>query len=201
MVVLPVNIVVEGPTDEAVARRLLDDAGLLVDRVFGGRGKSNLDARLAGFAKAARRSPWFVLRDLDQDADCAPTLVARLVPVRPVLLSVRIAVRELEAWLLADRERAASWLGVSVSLVPRDPDSEPNPKSTLLNLARRSKHRAILEDLIPPRDSTSIVGRGYRSQILRFASERWRPSVAALSSDSLARCLRAVDELKRQMGR
>lgn len=168
--------------------------------MFGGRGKSNLDARLAGFAKAAQRSPWFVLRDLDQDAECAPTLVARLIPVRPVLLSVRIAVRELEAWLLADRERAASWLGVSVGLVPRNPESELDPKSTLMNLARRSKHRRIVEDLIPPAGSTSIVGRGYRGQVQGFAADRWRPAVAARSSDSLARCLRALAELKRQLG-
>lgn len=192
----PVCIAVEGPTDEVVAIRLLDETGLDVGAVYGKSGKPRLDARIGNWNRAAARTPWFVLRDLDRDADCAPTLVATLLPEPARLMCFRIAVRELEAWLLGDRERAARWLGVSRSLIPRSPESEDHPKQRLIHLARRSRNAEIRHDVVPPDTTTARVGRGYLAQVQRFARQSWRPAVAAKACPSLARCLAGLRKLR-----
>lgn len=188
--------VVEGPGDEAIARRLAEEAGFTVSDVYVKRGKDALDAKLGAYAAAARFGPWLVLRDLDRDAACAPTLASRLLPDRPPTLLLRIPVRAAEAWLLADRESLADFLSVSLSTVPEDPESLYQPKLSLVELARRSRRRAIREDMVPPRGSSSSVGRGYTARLIEFTAERWQPRRAATRSSSLARCLSSIQELR-----
>ena len=103
-----VEVALEGATDEPVARRLLESVGLDVGSVRITDGKPALDSNLQGYAAAARYWPWFVLRDLDHDEPCAGALVARLVSNPPLRLCLRIAVREVEAWLLGDAARFSS---------------------------------------------------------------------------------------------
>ena len=74
----PLTLVVEGNLDEWVCRRLLADAGLEAGAVYGRHGKNYIDRKMAAWCAAADRSPfepWFVLRDLDQDAP-APVLLS-----------------------------------------------------------------------------------------------------------------------------
>lgn len=51
----------------------------------------------------------------------------------------RIAVREVEAWLLADAEQAAGFLAVPLARIPAEPETLPDPKATLIALAGRSR--------------------------------------------------------------
>ena len=147
---LTVNIAVEGATDLAVADRLCGELGLLRGPVFGQRGKQHLDKSLPGFNAAAEHGAWFVLRDLDHDATCAPEMMSVLLPTgrRPRML-LRIAVRSIEAWLLADAAGISKWLGVASSLVPALPETVDDPKATFLGLARRSRSRALRDALLP----------------------------------------------------
>jgi len=54
---IAVNILVEGRTDEPVAKRLLHHLGLEVGTVYGRRGKSHLLQRLPNYNKAAHFAP------------------------------------------------------------------------------------------------------------------------------------------------
>jgi hypothetical protein len=47
--VVTVNIVVEGKTDEFVARRLFEHVGLVVGTVYGLNGKADILMRLSGY--------------------------------------------------------------------------------------------------------------------------------------------------------
>lgn len=83
--------------------------------------------------------------------------------------------------------------------VPPNPDAEPDPKTTLIDLARRSRRRAIREDIVPREGSGSRVGPGYAGRLIEFvmtAGHPWRPNVAAQHSDSLRRCVEALQALK-----
>lgn len=89
----PITLAVEGPTDEAVARRLLAEAGIEAGPVYLRNGKHFLDSRLDACNSAARISRWLVLRDLDDDAPCAPALTASLLPRPSPGLRLQIAVQ------------------------------------------------------------------------------------------------------------
>lgn len=189
---------VEGIVDEAVFRRLVRSVRAEAGPSYGKNGKGHLLQRLGGYNNAARFSPWLVLIDLDHDADCAPPFVAAKLPAPAVFMCLRVAVRKIEAWLLADRERLAKFLDVSVGLVPTDPEDLADPKQTLVNLARRSRSRDISRDLVPRHGSGRSEGPAYASRLIEFISRQrhgWRPSVAARSSDSLARCLSSLRRL------
>jgi hypothetical protein len=112
---------------------------------------------------------------------------------------LRIPVRAIEAWLMGDRERLAGFLNISVDLIPLNPDIETNPKTTLINLARRCRKTALREDIVPRAGSGAPVGPGYTGRIQEFvlqSKHRWRPEVAAESSDSLKRCIKALQNWK-----
>lgn len=188
--------VVEGAGDEAIARRLAEATGFALSDVYVKRGKDALDAKLHAYAAAARFGPWLVLRDLDRDADCAPTLASHLLPERPPTLLLRIPVRAAEAWLLADREAIAAYLSVPVGAVPETPESLLQPKRSLVDLARRSRQRAIRDDMVPARGTSAPVGRGYTARLIEFTFERWQPRRAAARSNSLARCLASLRGLR-----
>ena len=188
-----ITAAVEGATDEAILRRLAVECGVELAYVHGGRGKAYLDEKLLGFNSAARFAPWLVLRDLDRDADCAPALVSRLLPAPSEHMRFRIAEHASEAWLLADRERAARFLQVPMSVLPADVNTLLNPKGTLVSLAARSRSVRIREDMAPASRTTSRVGPAYLARIAEFASESWRPSVAREFSRSLAGCMRVLE--------
>ncbi|MBI5477257.1 MAG: hypothetical protein HY906_00290 [Deltaproteobacteria bacterium] len=184
-----VTVAVEGPSDAAVAERLLDHAGLEMGPVHGLQGKALLDRQLLGYNNAARHACWLVLRDLDTDADCAPHLLSRLLPSPARSMRFQIAVRAVEAWLIADRERLGQFLQVPVGRIPVVPDTLPNPKETLVDLARLSRSKAIRQDMVPSPGTSATVGPGFVGRIIEFATRRWRPEAAAAHSDSLRRCL------------
>ena len=191
---------VEGTLDEVVLRKLAEDVGLSVGRVFGRNGKSHLKAIIDGYNRAARFSPWIVLVDLDNDFECAPSLRAEWLSTPAERMCFRVAVREIESWLLADRSGIAAFLGVSKSRIPRNVDDLDDPKQTLIDLARGSRRKAIREDMAPRPGSGASEGPAYTSRMSEFVAKggrgRWQPSSAADVSPSLSRCIRALTELR-----
>jgi hypothetical protein len=181
----------EGLVDHAVIRRILIELKARPGPMFGGRGKPDLLSRVAGFNAAARFGPWFVLVDLDNDSDCAPTARAQWLAAPSGKMCFRIAVRSVEAWLLADSERIARFLSVAEAKVPAQPETLPNPKAVLVELARSSRRRDIRDDMVPRQQGGRTVGPAYVSRMIEFISDPshgWRLQVAARRSESLRRC-------------
>jgi len=132
------------------------------------REKKVLRSGINGYNNAGRHRPWIVLVDLDQEADCAPNLCRAWISQKSQKLCFRVAVREVEAWLLSDRESIARFLSVPVSRVPIEPESELNPKQTMVNLAAKSKRRSLhtsggLQSQSSP-NYILKVGQGQKSQ-------------------------------------
>ena len=190
-----IRIAVEGTDDEAVARRLCLATGHEVDTAYVTRGKGNLDPRLSGYNEAARYTPWLVLRDLDRDADCAPNLIARILPQRTPGMCFRIPVRALETWLLADRSAIAEYLSVPTNIIPALPEAVNDPKETMLSVSRRSRSRTIRDEMIPSAGITARVGAGYTAHLVEFASSRWDPIRASERSQSLTKCIHRLREM------
>jgi hypothetical protein len=184
---------VEGPSDEAVLRKIVAFAGAELGLVHGRNGKNQLLRNLTGYNYAARFDPWIVLIDLDREP-CPVIARQTWLPNASDLMCLRIAVREMEAWLLADRERFASYFAVSPDLVLLDPDSSADPKLELINIVRRSRRSAIRADVIPDHQLGQSIGPAYTARILDFVEDPlgWRVDVAADRSNSLQRAINAI---------
>ena len=137
-----VSAAVEGIVDRAVLERLAADFRFCIGSFHGLKGKQYLKQRTPAFNSAARFSPWLVLVDLDS-YQCAPVLRAEWLSASSELMIFRVAVRAIEAWLMADVETLSNFLHVRGSLVPSDPDGLSHPKESLVNLARRSPRAEI----------------------------------------------------------
>lgn len=185
---------VEGEVDEAVFMRLVLSAGGAPRPPYGKQGRETLLSHLHGYNLAAARTPWLVMVDLDDD-DCAPELIARYLPAPSPLMAFRVAVREVEAWLLADAECLGAFLGVSPARIPRDPDSVAEPKDVMVHLAAGSRRRDIRADMVPRPKSGRRVGPAYNSRLVEFVIDGitgWSIENASARSDSLRRATASV---------
>jgi|SRR5579864_1534799 len=183
---------VEGIVDEAVAKRLIEHVGGVPHIIYGRRGKEYLRGRIGAFNSAARYSPWFILVDLNHEAACAPSMRGLWLPNRAPHMCFRIVVREIEVWLLADRDRLAQFLRLSQTKIPRNPENLDDPKQTMVDVARRSRKRDVVKDMVPRAGSGINIGPAYSSRLIEFIQDRadgWRPHVASAVAPSLARCL------------
>jgi len=188
----PVFAAVEGPLDAAVARKLIELAGATVGTIYVRGGKRALLRRAAAYNNAARFSPWLVLVDLDADKACPPGARDKWLRGPASLMCFRVVVREIEAWLMADRVSFARFLRVPVGRVPLRAESLADPKHEVIRLARGSRSRVIQADLVPGPSSGRRVGPAYTSRMIEFVQQGWSTERAAGSAESLARALRAL---------
>lgn len=183
MDLIPINLAVEDPLSEAVLRTILHQSNrrYIVGNCYSKHGFGYLKKNIKGFNNAAQGTPYIVLTDLDR-AECPQELIQEWLPYtkHPNLL-FRIAVREVEAWLLADSDSFAKFLGVS---------------QTLINIARKSRNRELHEAIVPRSNSTAKVGRDYNGQLIYFVNNYWQMEVAKLCSPSLQRAINAISKFE-----
>ncbi|HVX55003.1 hypothetical protein [Nocardioides sp.] len=188
-----INVVVEGQSDEQMARTVVRAAGRSVDRLVIKRGKNRLDPSIRNYNRAAQHAPWVVFRD--SDTQCPVKLHARLTrgiaPISPGLL-LRIVHPMSEGWLMSDRRGFADYFKVRAVDVPLNPETLQNAKQTLLELCSRSRSRAIRAEMVT---ATGQTGPLYVTRINEFAASAWSVETAAASSDSLNRAIERIRQL------
>jgi hypothetical protein len=193
-----ITAAVEGIVDEAVARKIIVHAGGLPGTVYGKNGKPHLQRQIKGYNNAARHAPWMILVDLDHDAECAPPLCKDWLPDKTPFLCFRVAIRKVEAWLMADAESLAGFLGLPRNKIPPQPETIDDPKTMMVNLARLSRRREIQADMVPRAESGRVVGPAYTSRMIEFVQTRWNPEVAAKRADSLRRAMACIGRLVKE---
>jgi hypothetical protein len=177
----------------AIGRRLIANAApLTVGREENGRGYATLRAKAPNFQQMASFGyPVLMLTDLDR-IHCAPELRRRWLSEEPhPNFLFRIAVREVEAWLLADRPGVAAFLKIDASHIPKNPDNLLDAKRQLLDLANRSPR--ILRNALRPRaGSRATIGPEYNELLTDFIAAKWSLDEAANASPSLQRARAAT---------
>lgn len=187
-------VATEDALSEAVAEILLGQvAGHSVHRRIRHNGFGYLKRQIDAFNRMAQTvMPVLWVTDLDR-LDCAPSLIASWLPSgADARLLFRVAVRETESWLLADRDAFAEFLGISFANMPGRPDELSNPKATLLDLVRKSKRRGLKQDILPSPGVSFPVGLGYNDRLTCFIRDQWDSQRAAQSSPSLSRTVARV---------
>jgi hypothetical protein len=186
-------IAVEDELSGAVMARLISFAGRsFVTRIFNAHGFGALKKGMTKFREASRVMPHIVLTDLDRFS-CPPALLDNWGAARlPANFLFRIAVREVEAWLLADREGIAEFLYVDIQKVPQAPEREEDPKRTLINLARKSRKRRLSQEIVPATGSAAPIGPFYNLHFIHFVNTQWNIDRARLCAPSLGRAISRV---------
>jgi len=193
-----IGIATEDALSEAVVEKILNHAPVEFNVVWKQRkqGFGYLKKKIRTFNTIAYTYPVFLLTDLDHRL-CASELKESWlsVPQNPGFL-FRVAVREVESWLLADRLAVSRFLNISFSACPHSPDDIIDPKQVLLSLAKKSKRREIKQDMLPAKGSLSPVGLGYNARLFDFVWNYWDVDRAVVRSDSLNRAWKRVCALK-----
>ena len=190
---VPVRIAVEGNLDEAVAERLITLCGGRLGKVSPKQGRPYVLEHIGGYNEGARYGGiWFVLVDLDQQPECAPELVAEMLSDPAAGMCFRVAVREVEAWLLADRAGFARWASVPTGIIPVDVEAIPKPKEQLIEIVRRSRRRERRDAIVPRPGSRRTEARDYTLTLTEFVASDWDVEAAARAAPSLDRALRCL---------
>ncbi len=189
MPLIPVNLVYEDQISEFVMIKLVNSTGKYrIVNTYSEGGFGYIKKNLNGFNTASKGCPFFVLTDLDT-VECAPSLIQNWlkVPSHPNLL-FRVAVREVEAWLLADIEGFSIYTGISIANLSKNPEELVDPKLELLNLIRKCRKRDIREDILP-RDEFAAIGPNYNGRLAEYVSLFWSIERASKRSKSLQKAL------------
>jgi hypothetical protein len=183
-------LVFEDLLSEFVMKKIVEKTGrYLITNSYPGGGFGYIKKNINGFNEASVATPFFVLTDLDH-AICAQLLKKEWLNREPhPNLIFRIAVREVEAWLMADIEGFSRFSGRNLSsIIPTNTELISNPKEFLINIIRDSRFRSIKEDIIP-KDAYASIGPNYNQQLSTFVNNYWDINNAMKHSDSLRRTI------------
>lgn len=191
-----VHLVTEGWLEQFIGARLLAHCGHTQGLVYNLGGCHQIRVKAIHYRfKACTEAAVLVLTDF-RDAQCACLLQAveayTMGKDIPPTYLLRFAVQELESWLLADRKNLARYLGISVNMLPQNPDEESHPKRKIINLARRSGRKKVLEAMVPDERHGGAEGPGYSSFMQNFILKYWGIEAAVTHSSSLERCVRRL---------
>lgn len=193
---MAVALATEDVLSEEIGLRLLAELPTLItpSKLLGKKGFGYLRSRMDNWRQLAQRQIVLILTDLDQLA-CPLALRADWLGDKPAPanLILRIAVREVESWVLADHEAMRKLIGKKGTLPP-EPDNLPDPKQHLLKLAKLAA-RPVREDLVKKTGAVASQGIGYNNRLTAWVRSDWSPERAAQRSPSLQRTRMRLNEL------
>lgn len=199
----------EDEVTKAIIRRTVAEyaPNLRVKMELPARG-GELKSKIVNFNNLSLTDPVILLTDLDAE-NCAPAAKERLLDgiKQEDHFIVNIAVDEAEAWLMADREGFAKYLGVAVEKMPsselqkqggRKPLKEmkiPLKASYFLThtLAFESNKKDIRERV--GTSGKNCKGKEYNSSLVPFVEKEWNLEIAKENSDSLRRMIERLQKL------
>ncbi len=185
----------EDPLSEAVGRRLLAELPGQVEAfpILRRGGREYLRARLPALKQISRHQGVLLLTDLDR-MECPLSLLKDWLDdcTKPENLLLRIPVRTVESWVLADHEAMRRLIGPKGRLPPQ-PDELANPKQHLLRIAQEAP-RAVRADIVKLDGTRASQGIGYNARLSEWIGSTWSPSRAAQRSPSLQRARQRLYE-------
>ena len=192
-------LVCEDELSEVVMKKMVRElfpVNNLVLRTIRREGRGYIKSRINEFNNQSNMLPFFILADLDTDS-CAPGLIGQwLKRACRKNLVFRIAVREVESWLLADTYGFANYLGLEHAYILKEvnsPEDLWDPKEKLISIVDHSRKRDLKSDIVGKKQGGGYrQGPGYNTRLAEYIMEYWDIGRAAKKTDSLQRALKAV---------
>jgi hypothetical protein len=192
---IPVNIAVEDPLSETLLRTLMVQTKkpYAIGTCYSEGGFGYLKKNLSGFNAGARFVPMIILTDLDRYA-CVPELIHDWFErERNPNLLLRVAVKEIEAWVLAHRKAFLSFFEIPRHEIPHQVDKIDDPKRFLIELVRKSPNQERRRRIVPPVNSTRTQGPDYNACLTEFVQHEWKATEAIKLSASIQRTWKALN--------
>ncbi|MBA2779101.1 DUF4276 family protein [Billgrantia kenyensis] len=198
MGMISIYTAVEDRLSAAVLERLVEetDGKLGIGVAIPPKGSGDLKKKLPELIHLAPHIPVVLLTDLDRK-ECAPSLIGEWLgqQAKPDKLLFRVAVREVEAWLLADKHNFARFAHIPPSKLPESPEDLNDPKQTLLNLVARHSPSSLKQDIVADHGHGPRQGLAYNERLSQFVYSCWDPEEASMRADSLARTRLRIGKL------
>lgn len=166
--------------------------------VTGGYG--SLEKRCPSFLNMAKGGLYTIsLADLDT-RPCAAALIRQWFSIpdeQPIELPkqvvFRVAIREVESWIMADRDAWAEHVEIPADNFSAAPDELPDPKLHLLNVIRKKGRKRYHKEMLPI--GIASIGPGYNDVLCEFVRQHWSPVRAGKNSPSLKRAIKAFRKI------
>lgn len=161
------------------------------------RGFGNLKKQAMRFYKTNCPTPVVFVTDLDTHA-CIHELAREWFPVTSLneltdKFIFRIAVHEIESWIMSDGEGLARYLDISATNFPVCPDEIEDPKQYLLNVIRSKCRKKRFKEMLP--SGNQAVGVEYNPVLIDYVANKWNAENAAAHSPSLNRMIQRFIKL------
>lgn len=185
-----VSLVTEDELSEAIGLRLLKDFLHFPTSIQTLRrgGFGYIRSKMNSWCQLSHLQPVLIITDLDR-APCPALLknqwIGTSTPGKNLVF--RIAVKEIESWLLADHETIQLLVGKKAQL-PNNPDDLIDPKQHLLELSKKAP-RDIRYDLLKQEGSICSQGLGYNRRLAATVNRNWCPVRASERSPSLKKAI------------
>ena len=194
---ISINIAVEDDLSHAVLAEMLKQTrrGFEVAVCYKQNGYGYLKRNLPAFLRASSIKPFIILADLDVNP-CAATLADSWLGQSanlPQTALFRVAVKEVESWVLADPKSLAGFMGVREKEFPANPDQLDDPKDFIVQVARKSRYPVIQNSMVPAAGSRANVGPYFTRTLVQFVRNHWEAAKAQSHSDSFRRAWNAVN--------
>ncbi len=119
MILNSVILAVEDELGEAISTKILNSFDVKITVILREGGNLYLREKAPELNKSANGMDIFLLTDLDSPENCPPELIRSWVkgPLNPRFF-FRVAVMEVESWLMADRAGFANFLSIPIHRIP-----------------------------------------------------------------------------------
>lgn len=191
----PIAIATEDQLSEAIALRLISEIQTphFIQHKLGRTGNGYLRSKMENWYRMAQHQVMLVVTDLDR-ANCLVEFRDQwLATEPPANLVFRVAVREMESWVLADHIAMRELIGAK-GVLPVAPDELADPKRALLGLAKGAPKR-VRDDLLKVTNGNVTQGLGYNARLTAWVYSEWSPQRAAERSPSLAKARLRLNEV------
>jgi hypothetical protein len=200
---IPINVAVEDELSEWIVRRILCGRPVqyACGRVFRRGGFGYLKKNVNAFCNLAKGCPVLLLTDLDKYACPLELITDWTAHPLPQNFMLRIAVREVESWLLGDRNGFSNFLRLKKSLQITNPENLIDPKEELLKNALKSPLRRIRDALVWRDKRTGKVHQGpdYNGTLGAFVTKQWDVTTASKQCHSLRKLIESLGRLENRI--
>jgi len=162
-----------------------------ISNYFPGRGFGWIKNNVNSFNLASAKATYVVIVDLDNDTCPSEKIRSWLDNPKNENLIFRIAVREIESWIVGDTQNFAKFLHIHENKLKTRVDGIADPKKYIFNLVSESNIKQ-LKGICP--NPGARIGPNYNEKLVKFIFSSWEPSLAMSNSPSLKRSINRLNE-------